>query len=151
MLDRFDELIQGLSKEFDLPLHVDKNHACAIQIRKGLIVQLQSDAAQEKLLITCKIVEVPPGKFRENVLREALKANNSADPIVGIFSFVNQTSHLFLFQNYPFDLLNAERIASLIGPFFETAEKWKKAIESGLPGPPSPPGKIGANPFGLRP
>ena len=34
---------------------------------------------------------------------------------------------------------------------FETAEKWKKAIESGLPGPPSPPGKIGANPFGLRP
>lgn len=151
MLDRFDELIQGLSKEFGLPLHVDKNHACAIQIRKGLVVQLQSDAAQEKLLLTCKIIEVPPGKFRENVLREALKANNSPDPIVAIFSFVNQTSHLFLFQNYLFDLLNGERIASLIGPFFETAEKWKKAIESGLPAPPSSPGKMSANPFGLRP
>ncbi len=150
MLDRFDELIQGLAKVFHMPLHVDRNHACAIQVRKGLVVQLQSDAAQERLLITCKVAELPPGKFRENVLREALKANGMPDPLVGLFSYVERTNHLFFFQRYPLDVLSGERMAGLMGPFIQAAEAWKHAIEHGLPGPPGTP-QGESNPFGLRP
>lgn len=148
MLDRFDELIQGLAKVFEMPLYVDRHHACAIQIKKGLVIQLQSDAAQENLLITCKIVEVPPGKFRENVLREALKANGAPDPLVGTLSYVHQANHLFLFQRYPFDILNGERLAALFGPFMSTSESWRDAILSGTPAPPV---KQLSNPFGLKP
>jgi hypothetical protein len=136
MLDRFNALLQSLSAVIDLPLRVDKHHACAIQLKEGLIVQLQSDIAQEKLLISCKIIELPPGIFRENVLKEALKANSRPDPVVGIFSYIEQINALFLFQRYPFDMLDGAKISGLIGPFFQTAESWQTAIASGKAAPP---------------
>jgi hypothetical protein len=135
MLDRFGALIQSLSEVFGLPLYVDANHACAIQIRRGLIVQLQPDPPQEHLLLLSKIGEIPPGKFRELVFVEALKANGMPDPIVGIFSFASKTGHLVLFQRYPFDILTGERTAALIVPFLQKAEQWKGALESGRPSP----------------
>lgn len=136
MIDRFDEILQNLGKVFDLDLRADRNHACAIQIKQGLIVQLQCDAAQENLLIASKVVELPPGKFRENVLKEALKANAKLDPIVGIFAYIAKINQLVLFQQYPFDVLTSERLAGLLGPFIQTAEKWKNAILAGQPAPP---------------
>lgn len=149
MIDRFDELLKSVGKLFGMPLHTDRNHACAIQIRKGVIVQLQTDSAQEKLLIASKIAEITPGKFRENVLREALKANGMADPRVGVFAYLAATNHLVLFQRYPFDLLTGERLIALLGPFIEAAEAWNTAIAAGLPSPP--PARGASNPFGLKP
>jgi hypothetical protein len=143
MIDRFNEILYALGQEFDLPLMADKNHACAIQVREGLIVQLESDQSQEKLLIACQIVEVPPGKFRENVLKDALKANALADPRIGIFSYIIPINQLVLFQYYPFDILTPQRLAHLLGPFIQMAEKWRDAIERGNSSPtidlPPPP------------
>lgn len=150
MIDRFDEILQSLGKVFDLDLRSDRNNACAIQIRQGLIVQLQSDPAMEKLLICSKVVEIPPGKFRENVLKEALKMNARPDPIVGIFSYIAKINQLVLFQQYPFDILTGERLAGLLGPFIQTAEKWRAAILSGSPAPPPEISSFSPS-LGLRP
>jgi len=124
-----------LGKLLGLPLHTDKNNACALQIKKGIIVQLQPDESLEKILIASKISEVPPGKFRENVLKEALKANGYPDPRIGTFSFLPSTNTLVLFQQYPIDILTGERLAGLIVPFFDLAEQWRVAILNGKPGP----------------
>ncbi|MDE3045529.1 MAG: CesT family type III secretion system chaperone [Verrucomicrobiota bacterium] len=150
MVDRFDELLKSAGKSLGIPLHTDKHHACAIQVRHGIVVQLQSDVSQEKLLIASKVAEITPGKFRENVLREALKANGMADPRVGVFAYLSATNHLVLFQYYPFDLLTGERLANMLGPFTEAVEAWHNAIVAGRPAPPTvhPPGP---HPFGLRP
>jgi hypothetical protein len=137
MIDRFDEILHSLGEEFGLPLHSDRNHACAIQVKQGLIVQLESDSAQEKLLIASQIVEVPPGKFRENVLKEALKQNALPDPRIGTFAYIGKINQLVLFQYYPFDILSAQRLAGLLGPFIQTAEKWREAISSGNTAPQS--------------
>jgi hypothetical protein len=136
MIDRFHEILQLLGGELGLTLHTDRNHACALQINEGLIVQLESDAAQEKLLIASQIIEVPPGKFRENVLKEALKANALPDPRIGTFAYIAKINQLVLYQYYPFDILNAQRLAGLLAPFIQTAEKWREAITSGSPAPP---------------
>jgi Tir chaperone protein (CesT) family len=136
MIDRFN----------DLTLQADRHHACAIQIKQGLIVQLESDSAQEKLLIASQIIEVPPGKFRENVLKEALKMNALPDPLIGIFCYIGKINQLVLFQYYPFDILTAQRLAALLGPFIQTAEKWRDAIARGDSAPRSeyPPPPRGA-------
>jgi len=136
MIDRFEDILQGLGQEFDLPLHTDKHHACAIRVKAGLIVQLEKDPAQERLLIASQVVEVPPGKFRENVLKEALKANGLPDPRVGVFAYIAKINQLVLFQYYPFDILTPQRLAGLLGPFIQTAEKWREAIEAGSASPP---------------
>ncbi|HEX2582719.1 MAG TPA: CesT family type III secretion system chaperone [Chlamydiales bacterium] len=135
MIDRFEEVLHLFGNCLDLPLHVDKNNACAIQVQ-GTIIQMQTDTSQEKLLIGCKIIEVGPGKFREHVLREALKANDLPDPRVGIFAYIASINTLFLFQEYPFDLLTTgERVAGLLGPFIKTCTDWKNAIQNGQAGP----------------
>lgn len=138
MIDRFAELLHSLGNVFGMEMHPDKRNACAIQVKKGLVVQLEPDDTQEKLRIASRIVEVPPGKFRELVLKEALKANALPDPRVGTFAFVVNTTTLVLFQEYPFDLLTGERVAGLLIPFIDAAESWRTAIQSGLPSPPQP-------------
>jgi hypothetical protein len=120
----------------NLPLQTDRNNACAIKVKHGVVIQLQRNAAQDKLLVGCKIIEVPPGKFRENVLKEGLKANGLPDPRVGTFAYVAPINTLFLFQEYSFDLLTTgERITGLLGPFIRAATDWKLAIERGFPAP----------------
>ncbi len=135
MTDRFEELLHELGKLFGLPLKPDKSHFCALQIKQGLKVQFQTDTAFEKLLIASKIGELPAGKFREDVLKEALKANGLTDPRAGVFAYIRANNQLVFFQRYPFDILNGERLAGLLGPFIETAERWKSAIDAGQSAP----------------
>ena len=153
MIDQLEQLVQGLGEIFQIPLHVDRNHACAIQIKKGLIIQLQTDIAQELLVITSQIIELPPGKFRENVLQAAMRSNGKKDPLIGIFSYVPKSNQLFLFQKYPFDILTSERLANLLVPFMDMAEHWRDAIGAGRAGPIDlpPPSSSTAGPFGLKP
>lgn len=135
MTNKFEELLHALGNIFHLPLHIDRYNACSIQIHETLTIQLQLDVSQENLWMFSKLIEVPPGKFRENVLRESLKANDFPDPRTGIFGYIASANQLALFQKYPLEILNGERLAGSIGAFSEMAESWRKAIESGQPAP----------------
>jgi len=148
MIDRFQEILNELGRVFNLELQVDKHHACSIQVSEHLTVQLQIDASQESLFLFAKIIEIPPGKFRENVLREALKANALPDPRTGIFGYIAQTNQLALFQRYPLEMLNGDRLAGLLGAFLEFGDNWHKAISNGEPAPQN----IAAapRPFGMK-
>ena len=136
MTSQFEELLEALGKVFRLALHVDHMNACSIQVREGLVIQLQPDMAQENLWLFSKITEVPPGKFRENVLREALKANGMRDPVTGVLGFWAPTGELALCQKYPLNVLNGERLSGFLGAFLDMANSWQKAIESGQSAPP---------------
>ncbi len=150
MSDQFQELLNELGKVFHLSLAVDKHHACSIQIQEHLTIQLQLDMAQENLCLFSKIIEIPPGKFRENVLREALKANALPDPRIGIFAYMAASNHLALFQSYPIEMLNGERLSGFLGAFIEYGDSWHKAILNGQSAPPSSAASSLPNPFGLR-
>ena len=149
MTDQFQQLLEQLGKIFHLSLHPDKIAACSILIPPALIVQLEMDPTQENLFLFSKLIEIPPGKFRENVLGDALKANASPDPVPGVLAYLDTSNCLVLFQTYPIYILNGDRLAGLFGSFFTMAENWRKAIASGNSSP-SPSHTIEANPFGLR-
>jgi hypothetical protein len=136
MTDRFDALLGALGQLFGMALHKDRAGGCALQIKKGFIVQLSTNETMDKILIGSKVVEVAPGKFRENVLKDALKYNAGKDPRVGMFAFLEKTNQLVLFQYYPLDIMNGERLASLLGPFIDLAEKYREAILAGRASPP---------------
>ena len=136
MTDRFSELLTQVGKVLHLTLHTDKYNACSIEI-PPIVIQLQLDSTQEKLFLFSKIFELPPGKFREIVLREALKANGLPDPRPGVFGYIAASNHLALYQRYPLEILNGDRLAGLFGAFFELGESWHKAIKGGQSAPPS--------------
>lgn len=135
MTSQFEEILEALGKIFHLDLKIDQHHACSIAIENQITLQLQPDMAQENLFIFAKLIEIPPGKFRENVLKEALKANALPDPRIGSFGYIAPTNHLALFQKIPINLLGSEQLAAFIGAFIELGTRWKKAIASGLAAP----------------
>lgn len=147
MITQFENLLQQLGTIFHLELHVDRQNACSILIQNQLTIQLQLDSSQEFLWIFSKIAEVPPGKFRENVLKDALKANGLPDPIPAFFGFILSTNQLALCQKYPLSILNGERLSGLIGSFVEMAVQWQEAIRQGQTASLS---TRQSNPFGLK-
>lgn len=148
---QFEELLKELGKQLDLPLYLDKYQACSIQI-PPLVLQMQPDRSQEFLFLFCKVIEIPPGKFRENVLREALKANVESEPCIATFGFLAATDHLILYQRYPFTILNGERMGSFLGSFFKLAKEWYKAIAAGQSAPAGRSSPPSSSPlFGIRP
>ncbi|MBS0625468.1 MAG: CesT family type III secretion system chaperone [Verrucomicrobia bacterium] len=152
MIDRFTELIQQLGQYLEMDLHVDHHHACSLKIRDKVQIQLQLDAAQEKLLVASFAIEVPPGKFRENVLKEALKTNALPDPRPAIISYLDRNNRLVLHLMLPLEILNGERLASYFGTFLEQVEAWIKAIEGGQVAPVLIESTVKApKPFGLKP
>lgn len=154
MIGALQDLLNSLGRIFHLDLEVDGRGACSILIPPALIVQIQLDASQEKLFLFAKLAEIPPGKFRENVLKEALKTNALPDPLAGYLAYLNASSHLVLCQAYPLAILNGERLASFFGSFLEMAQSWQKALESGNASPAPIQTEAGPqekNPFGLKP
>lgn len=153
MTGHFEELLQELGRYLHLELHTDQSGACSLLFASQIVIQLQLDSGQEKLVLFCKIAEIPPGKFRENVLMEGLKANAMPDPLPGIFAYLATTNHLVLYQSYPLFILNGERLAMFVTNLLNLAESWRTALLDGKAGPFSSraPSASVANPFGLRP
>jgi hypothetical protein len=150
MTDPFETLVHQLGDALGVTLQVDRNHACAIRVHHQLTIQLQIDPEQEKLLIASLICELPPGKFRENVLSEALKANNLPDPRTGILGYLPMGNRLTLHQRYPFASLDGNKLALYVAGFIDYAELWRTAIERGQASPAPIQGAVTTNPFGLK-
>lgn len=150
MINQFEELLHDLGKVFHLELHIDRHNACSIQVHPHFVIQLQLDISQENLWIFSKLIDTPPGKFRENILKEALKANALPDPRVGVLSYLAATNQLVIFQKYPLQILNGERLSGFLGAFMEMGESWREAIASGQSAPVTLRQELSSNPFGLK-
>lgn len=151
MKDRFSELISELGHFLNISLHVDPRGSCLLQVHHKIKIQLQPNLAETHLLMVCTGIELPPGKFRENVLKEGLKANALADPRPLICSYVGQNNHFVFYQSFPFEILNGERLAALFGSFLTETESWVQAIEQGRAAPVISEPKNDLNrPFGIK-
>src|SRR5277367_5219942 len=110
MIDRFEELLNELSTELATPLHTDRKGACKLKINETFHVQLECDAHQENLLVATFICDVPPGKYRENILRDALKANWPF-PKNGTLAYSDRNNKLVLFSNFQLANMNGKKLA----------------------------------------
>lgn len=150
MTDPFETLIHQLGISLNVPLHVDRHHSCTLKVHQKMTVQLQVDAALEKLWIASFICELLPGKFRENVLCEALKANNLADPRTGVFGYIAINNRLTLHQGYLFSSLDGDMLANYVAGFIEYADLWRETIEKGQVSPAPIYNTGSKKPFGLQ-
>lgn len=151
MTDPFEEMIQRLGEALGLTLHVDRNRACQLKIHKKLSIQIQTDTSGERILIASILTELPPGRFCENVLAEALKANNLPDPRTAVLGFLKIKNALAMHQFYNMGSMDGKQLAVLVANFIDYAELWQNAIENGQTSPAPIHGTIKpVNPFGLR-
>lgn len=149
-MDRFEELLKELNQEIGLTLHPDRRGACKLSINETLHVQLECDPTQEKLLVATFVGEIPPGKFRENILKDSLKAN-SPFPVFGTLAYSERNNQLVLFTYLPFSNLTGKSLVDFLVSFIEKADLWRIGMETGntanlLTTQP----KSLSNPFGLK-
>ena len=134
MISRFEELLKQLANLLNTPLHVDTKGCCAILVDERLKVQLELDKSQEKVILSGYITSIIPGRFRENVLIEALKENDQNFQ-TGILGYSSYNDMLALFLVLSLHLLNGEILADQLASFIAKAMEWQNAIRAGYPAP----------------
>lgn len=127
---QFEDIIKEIGKQVDMPLHVDIENTCSLLVDETLNIQIELDEKKESLLFASFISTVNPGKFRENVLLETLKANNFSFDYP-VFSYNDKNNELTLFQYLHIDYLKIDIIMSHLAQFIEVAILWKNAIHAG--------------------
>ncbi len=132
-MDRFQELLWDLGKEINVPLHIDKNNACKIMIAERLPIQLEM-MNHDQLLVVTWIVELPPGRFREDVLKDALKANSHYQS-TGHFAYIEKNNMLALYDLLDTNRITGESLATFLECFYQEAESWQAAITNGTTAP----------------
>lgn len=126
-MNKFELLIQELGQILGITLQAEQGSLCKVFIKEKVHLQIEYDEAAERIILACFIVEIPPGKFREDVLTAALKANY-IDSSLGSFSYADSIQTLIL-QLYLPSSVAAPFLGTLLQQFTEKAISWKEAIE----------------------
>ncbi|CDZ80696.1 Tir chaperone protein (CesT) [Candidatus Rubidus massiliensis] len=128
----FSNILNDLAPLLGIPeLTLDEKNACVIEFNKEIKIQLEILKDHSGLLIATKIGTVPPGKFRENLFKEALKVNNIPPPRKGVFAFSKKNDLLILYDKVFLKNLQIDQLAKKIIKMQETAKVWKDALEKG--------------------
>lgn len=129
-MDKFAIVLSELATLVDVPLHPDHNRCCAINVNSVMHVKLQEEENKERILIGAFIGELPPGRFREILLKETLKENNLF-PRIGTFCYSPRNNQLAFFTYVPLPTLTGDILADIFETFLDRAFSWKTALETG--------------------
>jgi len=155
MITPFEDLLRELGTSLGTSLHVDSHGACCLQLKDKLRVQIEPDKKEERILIAAFISELNPGRFREDVLKEALRVNalNIANGQTGaILGFSSRHNQLACHTILPFQEVTAEKLVGALTHLVEQALSWFDALQSGQAVPPGlVPRPVLPTPFGIRP
>lgn len=132
-MDRFRELLLDLGDLIGIDLLPDRRGACKLFMDEKCYVQIEYQPQKERLLLACMIAEIPPGKFRETVLKDGLKANWPS-PNCGTLCYSDKNNKLCLFEFVPLEYLNADKFFSILNRFTEKALSWQSGVEKGQTG-----------------
>lgn len=129
--DPYVELLELAGKHFSCELEPDPNNTCLLSVDGEVEVQLEMDPTQDFFVMGTKIGELPPGKFREEVLKEALIANNRPYPRNGNLAYSRKLNCLVMYEMFEIKHFPLEVIISVLTLFIENAKKWKRALSAG--------------------
>lgn len=128
----FGTLLEEVGKLLHIEnLQPDKNNSCLIQFPNKLNLQLEVDPHRNVLVIGCNLGIVPAGRYRENVFREALKANGVPPPRYGNFSYSKQMDSLVMTSELSMQDIHADKIVHEMRSFLSKANQWREAISRG--------------------
>jgi hypothetical protein len=130
-MDRFQEFLNQLSPLVHVPLYADKKRAVRLTINHTVHIQIEDEEPKDRLLLATFVAEIPPGKYRENLLKEGLKAN-ALYPRLGTFAYSERNNQLTMFEYFPYLGLTGPKLADSLAVFIEKTLLWRGAIERGV-------------------
>ena len=134
-MTNFHDLIHELGEYMGEEFKVDANGSITLRINETLKVQIELEPTGERIILTSMIIEIPPGKFRETILKDSLKANFLAEDKIGTLSYLEKENVLVLFQFLEARSITKEILHENLLELIDRAQKWHSAIEAGRSAP----------------
>jgi|AMWB02.1.fsa_nt_gi hypothetical protein len=129
--DRFGALIEELAEVIQMKLTPDSHGAVMISYKDKLQVYIEPDVLGEAVDLLIEIGKPGEGKYRETILREALRANGQPFPRLGTFSYGQKRESLLIFETSPMEDLTGAQLAELITQLSDKARVWRDSIARG--------------------
>lgn len=134
-MNKLEILLQDLKEEMPVELHVDVKNACTVLFEKKIRLQMELDKNETHLILLSYIQELPAGKFREKVLKDALKYNTRY-PRIGTMGYIERKNELCIYESLPLEGLSGKLLYTKLLDVFDTSLLWKKALNANLSCPP---------------
>jgi len=134
VIDVLKNILDELARQELFPaavLRPNQAGICAIPLPDGAQLRLELDKRAENLLILSVLGNVTPGRYRENLFKEALKANGLPHPRHGTLAFSTHSEKLLLFESMPLPGLTGGEVGAFLQPFMEKASVWREAVSTG--------------------
>jgi hypothetical protein len=146
----FKELIADLSDRLGADLFPDLNNVVTLIVEKRVKFNIEADSVGEFMILGATISELPPGKFRENILKDALKANSRINVNPGVLSYLGRENTLILHTKLFIQGTSVDEIIKEMKHLTSRAKKWMDAIDEGRASPDEEiPKKVGLSGKGM--
>ena len=119
----YKDLIADLSEKLGIDIYPDLNNVVTLKIEKRVKIHIETDSIEEFLILGAFIEELPPGKFRENILKNALKANYLVNKKPEILSYLGRENTLILHRKFIVGSLNVDELILQIKNITARAKK----------------------------
>ena len=136
--DRFGALIEELAAATKMKLAPDSHGSVMIRYKDKLRVYIEPDVLGETVSLLIEIGPPGEGKYRETILREALRANGQPFPRLGTFSYGQKKESLLIFETVPIEDLTGARLSELITQLADKARVWRDSVARGETPPIQP-------------
>ena len=130
MMDRLDQLFHDVGEEFDVPLKPDHYGAGKLRIGSDLFIQIEYNKSKDWITVLSFIGELPPGKFRENLLKTALQVNHQQPQDLRM-GYSEKNNQLALFYNFPMETASKEILVKAITDVVGKVRAWREGIATG--------------------
>ncbi|MCI5052592.1 MAG: CesT family type III secretion system chaperone [Simkaniaceae bacterium] len=150
----FNELMFELGEELDLDIEPDPKGGVLLIIEERYNLQIEPDNyTDEYIVLGSRLLDLPPGKYRENVLKDCLKTNSQIFPRQGILGYLDSESQLCIHRFVPLLDLTPQKLADITLEFVALLKQWVDALDVGKTCPDDSfetEKKSGAPMFGIK-
>jgi hypothetical protein len=129
--DRFGALLEELSAVTKIKLPITAKTGCKIRYPDKLCLTIEQDPTGESIFLIADIGTPGEGRFKESILKEALRANGRQKSQGGIFCYSPKAEKLLLFDQLPLEDLNGQRLSEIMITMSEVARHWRDSIARG--------------------
>lgn len=129
--DRFGAILEELGTTLNLKLAPDSHGACHIRFPDKIELHMEPNSTNEFLNILIELGSPGDGKYKENVFREALKANGLLQRRVGTFCYGKKNDSLILHEVIAFEDIHGQMLADIVQSLLSKARSWKDSLSRG--------------------
>ena len=129
-MNQFETLLMHIGDLLGTTLKADSHQSCRIRFHDLIEIQLDLSDLADEIIAAIELAVLPAGSLRLSVLTHALMFNGSLTRCKGFLSFSGKKESLVLWNRWPLDHLDADKLFAGINTLTTHAHLWVNALKN---------------------